>query len=254
MDTTSLRPEDARLLLSEVERARRATRFRIGEHSWISFAIWAAVFAGAAIAGPRALWYWVAAVPVAMALTAISDVRLSGARLARRSDWRYWAIGSAIGIASFGGGAVFSHGFRRLDLFVLDGIAGCLARPPSPGGPGPGGPRRPGPRALALPVEPEALYRGLGDVGHRDRRQRMVDEAMTARSGHPILQLDEVVHQRVRLGILAVLAEAEKVDFTHLRTCSASPTGTSAGICLSSTRRGTSRPTRPSKDGGPGLG
>src|SRR5690606_10387921 len=45
----------------------------------------------------------------------------------------------------------------------------------------------------------------------------MVDEAMTARSGHPIVQLDEVVHQRVRLGILAVLSEAEKVDFTHLR-------------------------------------
>ena len=41
---------------------------------------------------------------------------------------------------------------------------------------------------------------------------------MTERSStHPPAQLDEVVHQRVRLGILAVLAEAEKVDFTHLR-------------------------------------
>lgn len=41
---------------------------------------------------------------------------------------------------------------------------------------------------------------------------------MTERSStHPTAQLDEVVHQRVRLGILAVLAEAEKVDFTHLR-------------------------------------
>ncbi|MFO7293258.1 MAG: hypothetical protein FWJ92_02645 [Actinomycetes bacterium] len=167
MDTTSLRPEDARLLLSEVERARRATRFRIGEHSWISFAIWAAVFAGAAIAGPRALWYWVAAVPVAMALTAISDVRLSGARLARRSDWRYWAIGSAIGIASFGGGAVFSHGFlagwtwfvlgmgfagfawldhHRRAALVQAALAGLALA------------------ALALPVEPEALYRGLGGM------------------------------------------------------------------------------------------
>lgn len=34
---------------------------------------------------------------------------------------------------------------------------------------------------------------------------------------HPIRDLDEVVHQRVRLGILAVLAEADKVDFTYLR-------------------------------------
>lgn len=34
---------------------------------------------------------------------------------------------------------------------------------------------------------------------------------------HPTTGLDEIVHQRVRLGILAVLAEADKVDFTYLR-------------------------------------
>jgi DNA-binding MarR family transcriptional regulator len=34
---------------------------------------------------------------------------------------------------------------------------------------------------------------------------------------HPTTGLDETVHQRVRLGILAVLAEADKVDFTYLR-------------------------------------
>ena len=34
---------------------------------------------------------------------------------------------------------------------------------------------------------------------------------------HPALQLDDVVHQRVRLGILAVLAEAKRVDFGYLR-------------------------------------
>ena len=34
---------------------------------------------------------------------------------------------------------------------------------------------------------------------------------------HPTEGLDETVHQRVRLGILAVLAEADKVDFTYLR-------------------------------------
>ncbi|MEJ7741883.1 MAG: transcriptional regulator [Nocardioidaceae bacterium] len=34
---------------------------------------------------------------------------------------------------------------------------------------------------------------------------------------HPINDLDEVVHQRVRLGILAVLAEARRADFSFLR-------------------------------------
>jgi DNA-binding MarR family transcriptional regulator len=34
---------------------------------------------------------------------------------------------------------------------------------------------------------------------------------------HPSNQLDDVVHQRSRLGILAVLTEAPKADFTYLR-------------------------------------
>jgi DNA-binding MarR family transcriptional regulator len=34
---------------------------------------------------------------------------------------------------------------------------------------------------------------------------------------HPTRGLDETVHQRVRLGVLAVLVEADKVDFTYLR-------------------------------------
>jgi DNA-binding MarR family transcriptional regulator len=34
---------------------------------------------------------------------------------------------------------------------------------------------------------------------------------------HPVLALDETVHQRIRLGILAVLGEAAEVTFTALR-------------------------------------
>lgn len=34
---------------------------------------------------------------------------------------------------------------------------------------------------------------------------------------HPVLHLDDTVHQRVRLGILAVLSEARRADFGHLR-------------------------------------
>lgn len=34
---------------------------------------------------------------------------------------------------------------------------------------------------------------------------------------HPSLRLDDMVHQRVRLGILAVLREAKRADFSFLR-------------------------------------
>lgn len=34
---------------------------------------------------------------------------------------------------------------------------------------------------------------------------------------HPALRLDDVVHQRVRLGILAVLEEANRADFGYLK-------------------------------------
>jgi len=34
---------------------------------------------------------------------------------------------------------------------------------------------------------------------------------------HPVNGLDDVVHQRVRLGILAITHEARKVEFTFLR-------------------------------------
>jgi DNA-binding MarR family transcriptional regulator len=35
---------------------------------------------------------------------------------------------------------------------------------------------------------------------------------------HPIHRLDDAVHQRVRLGILAACVGVAKVDFTHLKT------------------------------------
>ncbi len=40
---------------------------------------------------------------------------------------------------------------------------------------------------------------------------------MTDATAHPARRLDDVVHQRVRLGILAVLQEADRADFTFLR-------------------------------------
>lgn len=43
------------------------------------------------------------------------------------------------------------------------------------------------------------------------------DTPAEAAGSHPALSFDDVVHQRTRLGILAVLAEATEADFTYLR-------------------------------------
>jgi DNA-binding MarR family transcriptional regulator len=37
-------------------------------------------------------------------------------------------------------------------------------------------------------------------------------------TGHPVNGLDDVVHQRVRLGILTITREARRVEFGYLRT------------------------------------
>ena len=40
----------------------------------------------------------------------------------------------------------------------------------------------------------------------------------SASTSHPANGLDEVVHQRVRLGILTIAHEAQRVEFSYLRT------------------------------------
>lgn len=40
---------------------------------------------------------------------------------------------------------------------------------------------------------------------------------MSEPASHPVERLDDTVHQRVRLGILTVLGEAEDADFGYLR-------------------------------------
>ncbi|MCO8269108.1 transcriptional regulator [Actinoplanes sp. TRM 88003] len=42
--------------------------------------------------------------------------------------------------------------------------------------------------------------------------------AQEPEAAHPVTGLDEVVHQRVRLGILTVTREARRVEFGYLRT------------------------------------
>jgi DNA-binding MarR family transcriptional regulator len=44
-----------------------------------------------------------------------------------------------------------------------------------------------------------------------------VPDGDPADDGHPSTALDDVVHQRVRLGLLSVLVEAHHAEFTYLR-------------------------------------
>lgn len=46
----------------------------------------------------------------------------------------------------------------------------------------------------------------------------MTGAAARERSGHPANGLDDIVHQRVRLGILTIAHEARRVEFGFLRT------------------------------------
>jgi DNA-binding MarR family transcriptional regulator len=46
----------------------------------------------------------------------------------------------------------------------------------------------------------------------------MTGPAARDSTGHPVSGLDDVVHQRVRLGILVIAREARRVEFSYLRT------------------------------------
>lgn len=105
-DRSILPPGDAAFLLAEVDRVRRHTRSTVGQHTWRWFLVWAVVFTGAALIGPRSVWYWPVAVSAALVITAVMDMRLTWSRTARRAEAPYWAIGGLITVLCFGGGWV----------------------------------------------------------------------------------------------------------------------------------------------------
>ncbi|GAA2493932.1 transcriptional regulator [Terrabacter carboxydivorans] len=56
-----------------------------------------------------------------------------------------------------------------------------------------------------------------GDAPPAEANGNVPDEVPEDDRPHPTSGLDDVVHQKARLGILAVLAETEKADFTYLK-------------------------------------
>src|SRR5450756_431969 len=68
--------------------------------------------------------------------------------------------------------------------------------------------------------EHPAIYLALGILtvlAGRSFPPVLPDTPERATGSHPALDLNDVVHQRTRLGILAVLAEATEADFSYLR-------------------------------------
>ncbi|MFP3916065.1 MAG: hypothetical protein ACLFWM_14390, partial [Actinomycetota bacterium] len=118
-DLSSLSPGDAEQLLNEISQVRRQTRSRLGEHTWMGFLVWAAVFAGAAIVGGRIPWYWGLAVPAALAVTALIEARTSSHRSVCRGESRYWLIGGAITVLCFGGGLLLSPPVQAAWVWIV---------------------------------------------------------------------------------------------------------------------------------------
>jgi DNA-binding MarR family transcriptional regulator len=55
------------------------------------------------------------------------------------------------------------------------------------------------------------------DPANEDRKPRPLRAGRIGVVTHPALKLDDTVHQRVRLGILALLEEAKRAEFSYVR-------------------------------------
>jgi len=71
---------------------------------------------------------------------------------------------------------------------------------------------------------------------------------------HPTQALDDIVHQRTRLGILAVLAEVGRAQFGFLKEALSLSDGNLSGTSWSWKKLATSRSTRVTRANGPGPG
>src|SRR4051795_10272774 len=71
---------------------------------------------------------------------------------------------------------------------------------------------------MGVPSAPPARRHRAAPRRHPPRLSATGPRALERMTDHPVNGLDDVVHQRVRLGILAITHEARKVEFGFLRT------------------------------------
>lgn len=66
-------------------------------------------------------------------------------------------------------------------------------------------------------TESAPTEQGQAEQGQAGQGQAAPDGEQPAQGAHPTSLLDERVHQRHRLGVLTIAAEAERADFGYLR-------------------------------------
>lgn len=138
MDTplpgSELSRQQARSLLAEIGRLQHGTRVRLLSQGWQWLVVWSLVCLGAAVSSllPWTVvgaWYWAVAVPVAIAATAVLDVRAQRHCQVRRRNWPYWMVGAAITVLNTVGSVVLPPEVLVIWLWVVlaTGFAAIMA-------------------------------------------------------------------------------------------------------------------------------
>ena len=226
---------DAERALQEVSAARELTRGVLNA-SWLALLIWGVIVLASAPFtqigdGEAVAFYWLVATPLGFLITgrAYRSFELKMG-VEDRYEMVYTAIIAAMVIVAVATGVAGQGGMLSAvgPLFAIG--LGFIA------------------------IASVRLVRRLGGVdrGRDDRARGRFDDPRTGRAGadrgagtrsnpdrvrrdrvftappfgyqgkrrtmtHPALQLDDTVHQRVRLGILAVLTETKQADFAFVR-------------------------------------
>jgi hypothetical protein len=123
-DMRSADIDEVKSLLAEVGELKQGTRAVLQRDGWQWLLVWGSVCLGAALSAytPLAPWYWVGAVPVAMAVTWILEKRLEGRAPVRVKSWPYWTIGGAITAAAFGASFAFDTEVTVVVVWVVFGL------------------------------------------------------------------------------------------------------------------------------------
>lgn len=102
-------------MLEEIGSLRSAVEEEIRSDSWQWLLIWSVVCLGAGVTAwleavrEYAGFYWLPAVPLALAATAWVELRIERRRFVRQRVWPYWATGAGIGLANLVGSIWFSE-------------------------------------------------------------------------------------------------------------------------------------------------
>ena len=197
-------------VLEEIRRLQKQTKLEVRKESWRYLAVWAAVFLGAFISSFTDLagWYWLLGVPAGYLGMYLAYRNVDESKVGTKS-WPYAVTGIMIGVANGIASAVLPDEQIVVAIWVVLGTGFAILSWID---------RQPLAAALFTSLALLALALGLHrrqplcplfgarphlQLHHRRNRSRALALG-PALMTHPSRALDEVVHQKNRLGILAV--------------------------------------------------